>query len=86
MVWLQGNPHDKALGTSSTRRVVGVEGVKDRQLDIPNRYDRTCGPCMTDMMQLEGTYQKGDNTAELLRPFFENVVDQCGVQRSPLQG
>ena len=67
------------------RWVAGIEGAKDRQLHIPNRYDRTWGPCMTDSMQLEGTYQKGDNTAELLRPFFENVFDQCGVQRAPLQ-
>ncbi len=67
------------------RWVVGLECVKDRQLHIPNRHDRTWGPCMTDMIELEGTYQKGDNTAELLRPFFENVFDQCGVQRSPLR-
>jgi hypothetical protein len=65
--------------------VVGIEGIKDRQLRIPNRYDRVWGPCMIDMMKLEGSYRKGDNTADLLRPFFENVFDQCGVQRSPLQ-
>jgi hypothetical protein len=67
------------------RWVVGIEGIKDRQLRIPNRRDRVWGPCMTDMMKLEGTYRKGDNTAELLRPFFDNVFDQCGVQRLPLQ-
>jgi len=65
--------------------VTGIEGFKDRYLYIPNRNDRTWGPCMTELIELEGTYKKGDNSTELLRPFFENVFDQCGVQRSPLQ-
>lgn len=28
--------------------------------------------------------REGDDAAELLRPFFERVFDQCGVQRRPL--
>jgi|HubBroStandDraft_5_1064220.scaffolds.fasta_scaffold13309_5 hypothetical protein len=67
------------------RWIVGLEGIKDRQLRIPNRYDRVWGPCMSDMIKLEGLYEKGSDIAELLRPFFDDVFDQCGVERRPLR-
>jgi len=35
-------------------------------------------PCLTDLIEEEGQYQKGDDAAELLRPFFERVFDQWG--------
>jgi hypothetical protein len=40
---------------------------------------------MADMIKREGLYRKGDDIAELLRPFFDEVFDQCGVQRVPLK-
>jgi hypothetical protein len=67
------------------RWIVGIEGIKDQPLKVPNRYDRTWGPCMADMIKREGLYRKGDDIAELLRPFFDEVFDQCGVQRVPLK-
>ena len=73
------------LGVQAPYRwIVGIEGVKDRQLRIPNRYDRAWGPCMADRAEHEGLYKKGDDIAELLRAFFEGVFDQCGLQRRPL--
>jgi hypothetical protein len=61
---------------------VGMEGVIGRNLIIPNdRYNRTIGPCLSDLIEDEGVYRKGDNIPELLRPFFEKVFDQCGVRR-----
>jgi hypothetical protein len=66
------------------RWIVGIEGIKNHQLRIPNRSDRSWGPCMADKAECEGLYKKGDNVAELLRPFFEEVFDQCGLQRRPL--
>jgi len=64
--------------------IAGIEGFKDRYLYIPNR-GRVGVPCLTDPIEVEGKYQKGDDAAELLRPFFERVFDQCGVQRVPSQ-
>jgi hypothetical protein len=66
------------------RWIVGIEGFKDRHLYIPNRPERIGVPCLTDLVEEQGQYQKGDDAAELLRPFFERVFDQCGVQRRPL--
>ena len=65
--------------------VVGMEGIKDRYLRIPNRSDNRWGPCLVDVIESQGTYNKGDDAAEALRPFFERIFDQCGVERLPLQ-
>ena len=48
-------------------------------LNIPNRPERIGVPCLTDVVEQEGQYKKGDNAAELLRPLFERVFDR--VQR-----
>ncbi|MFI5089768.1 MAG: hypothetical protein ACHP7P_06895 [Terriglobales bacterium] len=61
--------------------IVGIEGVQNYSLSIPSRSDRTFGPCLTDVVEKEGTYKKDDNAAELLRPFFEKIFDQCGTRR-----
>jgi hypothetical protein len=74
----------ETLGISGPYQwVVGIEGFKDRYLYIPNR-ERVGVPCLTDLIEAEGKYQKGDDTGELLRPFFETVFDQCGIRRAPL--
>ena len=75
----------ESLGINGPYRwVVGIEGIKDNQLRIPNRYDRVWGPCMTDMVKREGLYRKGDDLAKLLDPFFDEVYDQCGLERRVL--
>jgi len=72
------------LGCSSPYQwVVGMEGIKNRQLVIKNQPNRTYGPCMTDLIVESGIYNKGNNTGELLRPFFEKVFDQFGARRPP---
>jgi hypothetical protein len=75
----------ESLGISSPYRwIVGMEGMEGFALHLPNRYDRSWGPCVTNLIEEQGTYQTGDKAADLLRPFFERVFDQCGVQRVPL--
>jgi hypothetical protein len=64
--------------------IAGIEGFKDRFLYIPNR-ERIGVPCLTNLIEVEGSYQKGEDASEVLRPFFERVFDQCGVQRVPLR-
>jgi hypothetical protein len=72
----------ESLGIKEPYRwMVGIEGIKDDQLRIPNRYDRVWGPCLTDMVKREGLYRTGDDTAKLLDPFFNEVFDQCGLER-----
>lgn len=60
--------------------IVGIEGVRGFSLAVPG-INRTWGPCTAEVIEEEGIYDKGDDVAELLRPFFEKVFDQCGVRR-----
>jgi hypothetical protein len=70
------------LGSAKPYRwVVGMEGVKGRQLVIPPHAHRAFDSCLTDRIEQEGIYREGDSTQDLLRPFFEKVYDQCGAQR-----
>lgn len=62
------------------RWVVGIEGILNRKLYVPNG-NRVWGPCLGDKIEYNGQYRKGDNIDKMLRPFFENVFDQCGGQR-----
>jgi hypothetical protein len=63
------------------RWTAGMEGLKGRYLDGTNS-PRLWGPCMVDVIEKEGIYNAGDSAAELLQPFFEEISDQCGAQRS----
>jgi hypothetical protein len=75
----------ESLGINGPYRwVVGIEGIRNNHLRIPTRYDRVWGPCMTDMVKHEGLYQKGDDLVRLLDPFFDEVYDQCGLERRVL--
>ena len=74
------------LGISAPYRwIVGIEGFKGRYLYIPNRLERIGLPCLADLIEEEGKYEKGDDAAVLLQSFFERVFDQCGVQRDSLR-
>lgn len=66
---------------SPYRWVIGLEGVKGRSLPGQNYGVR--GPCTTDLIELEGVFKTGDDPAQLLEPFFEQVFEQCGVTRQP---
>jgi len=64
--------------------VAGMEGIKDRYLRIPNRYDTSWGPCLEDLVEFQGEYHKGGDAGDILRPFFESIFEVCGVERRPL--
>jgi hypothetical protein len=63
------------------RWVVGMEGVQDRQLVIPNRWQYPYGNCLAHLIDEEGAYKEGNKADEVLRPFFQKVFDQCGARR-----
>lgn len=58
--------------------VAGFEGTKGRQLVV---HSRTLGQCVSNVVEDEGTLAAGDQAAEKLRPFFEQVYDRCGRTR-----
>lgn len=58
--------------------VAGFEGIKGRQLVVRSR---TLGQCVSNVVDDEGTLAEGDQAAEKLRPFFEQVYDRCGRTR-----
>jgi hypothetical protein len=60
--------------------IVGIEHVSGRKLFVAPR--RVLGRCLADVIEREGKYEKGDKPAELLEPFFEDVFDRCGAQRT----
>jgi len=45
-------------------------------------YIRMLGPCLANVIEQDGRYNKDDKPVELLRPFFEKVFDQCGARRA----
>lgn len=59
--------------------IAGIEGFEGKYLAHEN-FHRRVGPCL-GVIERDGIYKKGDNPAELLRPFFEEVFDQCGARR-----
>jgi hypothetical protein len=63
------------------RWVVGVEGVKGRSL--PKRDHGLQGPCMTDVIEFNGIFARGDDAAAALEPFFAKVFELCGATRHP---
>jgi hypothetical protein len=61
---------------------VGLEGVQERKLSTPENRLRNFGKCLANQILLTGSYENAGNTKELLRPFFEEVFDQCGSSRA----
>ncbi len=66
---------------------VGLTGIKDKKISMPppapgKGYISNTGPtCVTDTIEMEGVYQTGQKSADALRPFFEELFDQCGMTR-----
>ena len=60
--------------------IVGIEGIEGWFLH-PANESRRLGPCMSDVIDASGVYNKGDNVTKLLQAFFESVFDQCGARR-----
>ena len=67
------------------RWMVGMEGVKGRQLNVPpppghiNFGDAPT--CVADLIQEQGTYDGSGNPTSALKPFFEKVFSKCGRAR-----
>ncbi len=68
------------------RWIVGIEGIKGRPMYIPSRSNRSSSPCLTDTIERQGAYQASNVASEALRPFFEQVFDQCGLRRANVIG
>jgi hypothetical protein len=61
--------------------IAGMEGLEGRYLMKGDRF-RKWGPCMRDVIEKVGTHELGADAAESLKPFFDDVYDQCGTQRA----
>lgn len=71
----------KSLGMVGPYRwIAGMEELEGRYLDSGARF-RAYGPCMKNVIEKDGTYLPGDDAALSLRPFFDEIFDQCGTER-----
>ena len=72
--------HD-GLGVQGTYRwVAGIEGVKNRPLQIgASIIGRARGYCVADVIQDEGLYNYGESLIVTLQPFFLKILEKCGV-------
>jgi hypothetical protein len=59
------------------RWIAGLEGVRGWKLQAPNAVSETC---LTDLIEVSGTYDVGKNPAETLRPFFNRMFQKCSMQ------
>jgi hypothetical protein len=60
------------------RWIAGMEGFEGKYLVRDNRYLKK-GPCMQQVIEVEGVIQEGDDPSQCLRPFFERVFDSVGI-------
>ena len=71
----------KSLGMAGPYRwIAGMEEVEGRYLDSGTRF-RAYGPCMKNVIEKDGIYRPGDDATLALRPFFDEIFDQCGTER-----
>lgn len=69
----------KSLGMAGPYRwIAGMEELKGRYLEVGRRLG-TYGPCMENVIEKEGGYRTGDDAVQSLRPFFDEIFDQCGA-------
>ncbi|ULA65733.1 MAG: hypothetical protein LZF86_240126 [Nitrospira sp.] len=66
--------------------IAGITGVKGRQLTVPPESGymdiRTDGPlCVSDSIEVEGTYRAGQTTKEAMLPFYTEIFEKCGMER-----
>jgi hypothetical protein len=61
--------------------VAGMEGIEGRAIPLGGAFYRTCGPCMTNLVEDSGTYRIGDDASAALEPFFREIYEQCGAKR-----
>jgi hypothetical protein len=67
------------------RWIAGIEGARGRYLKLQNDVmARTLGPCMENVIEIEGFFSIGDDPKVKLETFFEEIYDQCGATRPPI--
>ena len=64
------------------RWIAGMEGFKGKYLIRENSYLKK-GPCMQQVIEVEGAIREGDDPAQCLRPFVERVFDSVGIVHRP---
>jgi hypothetical protein len=67
--------------TGPYRWIAGMEGVNGRYLMPKDDLNRRFGPCLSDIIMEQRTFNLQDDPAASLEPFFAAVWDQCQVQR-----
>jgi hypothetical protein len=71
----------KSLGMSGPYRwIAGMEELEGRYLDSGTKF-HAYGPCMKNVIEKDGIYRPGDDATLSLRPFFDEIFDQCGTER-----
>jgi hypothetical protein len=65
--------------------IAGFEDIEGLILDYEaaRGYRRFPGyefPCLAKSLEQSGNYSPGDNTDEVLRPFFESLCDKCAME------
>jgi len=71
----------KGLGIPGPYRwVAGLEGILDRHLRV-DAFGRKRGLCQKDIIESEGFFKEGDDSRQVLEPFFEELFDICGLDR-----
>ncbi len=67
--------------------IAGLEGIDGRYLDwaTPQGQQRLASyiqqhPCLTNSIEVQGTYAKGQSAKDALRPFFEELCNKCVVE------
>ena len=68
------------------RWIAGMEGVKGRGIYLPAPPGRTAlrmihGSCVADHIKVKGLHSPGDAAQQSLRPFFDAIYDNCGLER-----
>jgi hypothetical protein len=61
------------------RWIVGIDGAKGCYLEL-RALSRRFGPCVTDVVEGEGTLNEGESAANALEPFYEKVFELCGTK------
>jgi hypothetical protein len=75
----------KGLGILGAYRwVAGLEGVLDRHLRV-DAFGSKRGLCQQDVIESTGFFKDGDNSKQVLEPFFEDLFDKCGLDRQSSQ-
>src|SRR5262249_30096580 len=82
----------KSIGLKPPFRwIAGMENLNGRALYVPappGEVRLGYGPngmCTTDLVTVSGLYTPGDNIARVLKPFFEELYNSCGVARREWQ-